>query len=133
MTLPSVDTSAVPRVRVTVFPLMTGAVALSVTVASEPPDGVFFTVKALLASEAAAARSSSKVMTRDVPFAAADSNEGAVVSVTAATAVPLTAITRETSDDPHELPEFVENTEALAISHPVEPPESSLAGKAFVE
>ena len=70
------DTSAVARVRVTVFPLMTGAtVVLSVTVASEPPDGVFFTVKALLASEAAAARSSSKVMTRDVPFAAADSNE----------------------------------------------------------
>ena len=93
MTLPSVDTSAVPRVRVTVFPLMTGAtVVLSATVASEPPDAVFFTVKALLAREAAAARSSSKVMTREAPFAAADANAGAVVSAVPVLAEPLTAM-----------------------------------------
>ena len=59
---------------------MTGAtVALSVTVVSVPP-AVFLTVKALLPREAAA-RFSSKVMTRDMPFAAADANAGAVVSV----------------------------------------------------
>ena len=65
---------------------------LSVTVASEPPEGVFFTVKAPLASEAAAARSSSKVMTRDVPFAAADSNEGAVVSADSSSSTVTTTL-----------------------------------------
>ena len=91
MTLPSVDTSAVARVRVTVFPLMTGAVVLSMTGASVPFNGVFFTVKALLAREAAAARSSSKVMTSEAPFAAADANAGAVVSAAAVASSTLEA------------------------------------------
>ena len=97
---------------------------LSVTVASEPPDGVFFTVKALLARLAAGARFSSKVMTRDAPFAAADANAGAVLSVGAR--VPLTAIFRRALLDAHVLPELIVYSELSAIDHPGEPPESSL-------
>ena len=85
------DTSAVARVRVTVLPLMTGAVALSVTVSSVLPT-VFLTVKALLPREAAAARVSSKVMTREAPFAAADSNAGAVVSADSSSSTVTTTL-----------------------------------------
>ena len=86
------DTSAVARVRVTVLPLMTGAVVvLSVTVVSVPP-AVFLTVKALLPREAAAARVSSKVMTREAPFAAADANEGAVASADSSSSTVTTTL-----------------------------------------
>ena len=67
-------------VSVTVLPEMAGAVLLSAAVASVPPR-VRSTVKAELASEAAAARSSEKVMTSDVPSTVAEANVGAVVSL----------------------------------------------------
>ena len=47
---------------------------------SLPPDGVFFTVKALFARFAAAARSLSKVMVSAVPLTDAEENPGAASS-----------------------------------------------------
>ena len=53
---------------VTVASLIEGVPLSGTVVGVVPPDGVFFTVKALLASEAAAARFSSKVSTSEAPF-----------------------------------------------------------------
>ena len=73
--------TAVARVSVTVWSVMTGAtVVLSVTGPSVPSRGVFFTAKAVFARFAAAARSSSKAMVSMVALTAADANAGAVVS-----------------------------------------------------
>ena len=82
----SVESSASASVSVTVAPPIDGVPARD-TVASLPPR-VRFTVNAPLARLAAAARSSSNVMTSVVPFTVAESTAGAVVSNVGA---PLTA------------------------------------------
>ena len=56
--------------RVTVLPSIDGE-PVRVSVCSVPPDGVFFTVNAPFARSGAAARSSSKAMTNDVPVTVA--------------------------------------------------------------
>ena len=62
---------------------MDGAtVPLRATVSSVPPAGVFFTVKALLARLAAAARSSVKVMTSDAPSTVAELAVGVLLFTT---------------------------------------------------
>ena len=71
---------AVASVSVTILPAIAGAVLPSVCVASEPPAGVFFTVNALFARLAAAARSSLKTSTRFVSAACADTRRGAAAS-----------------------------------------------------
>ena len=71
---------AVASVSVTVLPEIEGAVLLRVSVVSAPPDGVFFTVKAPFASDAAAPSSSLNDITSDVPFTVASTNVGATVS-----------------------------------------------------
>ena len=68
--------TAVASVSVTVDPEMEG-LPLSVCVVPPLP---FFTVKAPFAREAAAPRSSLKVITSDVPFTVAETNVGFVVS-----------------------------------------------------
>ena len=68
---------AVASVSVTVLPEIDGAVLLSVCVVPPLP---FFTVKALFASDAAAASSSLNVITSDVPFTVAETSDGATVS-----------------------------------------------------
>ena len=75
----SAETTAAVRVRVTVAPLIDGE-PLRPTACSLPPEAVFFTVKALFARLAAAARSSLKVMTSAVPLTVALWNVGGVVS-----------------------------------------------------
>ena len=71
----------VARVRVTVGPAIEGGtVVLKGTVSCMPSRGVFFTANAAFAKFAAAARSSSKVRTKDAPFTSADANTGAVTS-----------------------------------------------------
>ena len=72
-------TSAEDSVRVTFLPLMVG-VPDRVTSASTPPDGVFFTIKALLTRDAAAARSSLKVIVSVVPASLALPKVGAAWS-----------------------------------------------------
>ena len=72
LTSVSVGSTADARVSVTFLPLIDGATALRYTGSSVPPDGVFHTLKALFARLAAAASSSLKVMTREVPSTAAE-------------------------------------------------------------
>ena len=118
----SVDSTAAASVRVTVRPLMTGAVALRATSCSLPFRGVFFTPKALFARLAAAARSSLKVIVSDVPSTAADETVGAVVSATV-----LIAINRVFEDDFHVGVSAAASRQrlSLAMLHPVAAPASS--------
>ena len=73
------ETTAVASVSVTLAPLIDGEPA-SATAVSEPPDGVFFTAKALLARFAAAARVSLKATTSVAPSTVAPVAVGAVAS-----------------------------------------------------
>ena len=75
----SVAASAAASVSVTVAPLTEGEPE-RLTVPSLPPCGVRFTVNAPLARPDAAARSSPKVSTSEVPSTDAEDRVGAVLS-----------------------------------------------------